>query len=104
MKKIYLILFIFPILGLFGCVKQKHCENDREGFIVVCKKPYDKWFNVDIHARFYLSLSDKTSIPITSKLPKKYTEGDTFHVRITEYHGFVTGDRGMDITCIEEIN
>ncbi|MDL2309405.1 hypothetical protein LJC53_07475 [Bacteroidales bacterium OttesenSCG-928-C03] len=117
-KKIIALLILAATLSI-GCVKQKNCEDTRDGTLFVLEKNLVKSHDGNkVYAYFYpnLSPSDIDSIDfladgyldsstyhffVVNKLPKKYTEDDAFPVSISyiQKNGYTPC---ITITCIED--
>ena len=116
MKKIILFIALFFVIG---CVKEKNCENYREGVVVVLERHLvSDSKNKKVDALFFQTstiddirndstLSRTPIYYIINRLPKDYLKGDTVLV----YASFkrepkmvlLFGIPNVEVTCIERI-
>jgi hypothetical protein len=94
MKKIYLILFSLSILGLFSCVKQKHCDCESEGIFTYNADTKGGTFSID--PILYL---------VEGPIPKKFRLQTPIKVRVCLYRksSLQIYPSIFGLTCIEEI-
>ena len=110
-NKTKIILIFLIIFFTIGCVKQRHCDCEKEGILI----KYDNYLNkVGLEGECPGSLRNTVilsngvfSVPIAGKIPEKYLAEDSIKVSVClkpTYKGSGWCPVPYKLTCIEKMN